>query len=43
MSGEADTGPHQLGERGGDRDQRRGGALPELTPAMRGFGARLEG
>ena len=42
-SGEADTGPDQSGEREGDRDQRGGGASPELTPATRGFGARLEG
>ena len=43
MSGEADTGPHQSGEKEGDRDQRGGGASPELMTAMRGFGARLEG
>ena len=42
-SGEADTGPHQSGEREGDQDQRRGGASPNLTPATRGFGARLDG
>ena len=42
-SGEADTGPHQSGEREGDRDKRGGGASPELMPATRGFGARLEG
>ena len=37
-SGEADTGPRSLGERRGDRDQRRDGVSPELTPATRGLG-----
>ena len=32
-SGEANTGPHLSGEREGDRDQRGGGASPELMPA----------
>ena len=42
-SGEADGWvPHVRRERGRERSE-KGGVSPELTPATRGFGARLEG
>ena len=42
-SGEADTSPHRSGERGGERETKRGGSPLELMPAMSGSWAKPEG
>ena len=43
VSGETDRWVPRVRREGGCTRSERGGASPELTSAMRGFGARLEG